>query len=411
MDSTEYVYKIAFIAPACFYYQVPIFRELAAHKNIDLTVYFCSDEALNGRDVARKFNTEAKWGGEEELLKGYHHITLKNYSPFPSYLRWPYGLINLGIWSEIRKNKPDAVVLMSWTNPTWWLATLACKTIGKPFMFLTDTNVQRDLANPWWKDSIKKLLLGRFLFRYAGGFLCSGETNKKLFEYYGVPKHKLFDFAFSWELRDYLTASEDLKSDREKLRAELDIPEDAFVTVYCGRLSKEKCAIDLVAAHHRVKSPRKLLLIVGDGPERAAIEEYIADNDVKAVRITGFQPREDVPKYYAAGDVLVLPSIQEATGAVVNEAMCFGLPVIVSDQVGFGEEFVFPGENGYIFPVGEIDVLAKYIETMIDMPSNQLKRMQDKSHQLISDMAQKDLAGNLVRYMDSIQPNSAKPTG
>jgi len=376
---------------------------LADHKNIDLTVYFCSDESINGLDVAQKFNTKSKWGGEEALLKGYKHKTLKNYSPRPSYLRWPYGLINLGIWGEIRRAKPDAVILMSWTNPTWWIATLACLVSRKPFMFLTDSNVQRDHTNPWWKDFIKKLVLGRLLFRYAGGFLCSGQANKRLFQYYGVPSEKLFDFAFSWELRDYLTASENLKSTRDELRAELDIPEDAFVTLYCGRLSKEKGAIDLVAAHNRVKSPRKLLLIVGDGPERAAIEEYIAINNVQSVRITGFQPRYKVPQYYAAGDALVLPSIQEATGAVVNEAMCFGLPIIVSDQVGFGEDFVIPDKNGYIFPVGEIDVLAKYIETLIDMPKDKLKAMQESSSQLIKDVAKKDLAANIIEYMNSIQ--------
>lgn len=411
MDSTERIYKLAFISPACFYYQVPIFRELARHKNIDLTVYFCSDEAINGRDVARKFNTNARWGGEEELLKGYQHKTLKNYSPFPSYLRWPYGLINIGIWNEIRKTRPDAVVLMSWTNPTWWLAIIACLTFNIPFMFLTDTNVQRDLANPWWKSWIKKLILGRFLFRYAGGFLCSGQANKELYKYYGVPETKLFDFAFSWELSDYLAASTDLKSQRKQLREQFDIPQEAFVTVYCGRLSKEKGAINLLEAHHRVPSPKKFLLIVGDGPERKTLEDFISINRVDSVRITGFQPRDDVPKYYAMGDLLVLPSIREATGAVVNEAMCFGLPVIVSDQVGFGEEFVKPGENGFIFPVGDVDVLAKYIHTMIEMPEEQLKAMQSASFRLISDVAKRDLAGNMVNYMDTILSNPAEATG
>jgi glycosyltransferase involved in cell wall biosynthesis len=411
LDLTERVYKLAFIAPACFYYQVPIFQDLARHKNIDLTVYFCSDEAINGRDIAQKFNTNARWGSEEELMTGYRHKTLKNYSPFPSYLRWPYGLINIGIWNEIRKTKPDAVVLMSWTNPTWWLAIVACISFGIPFMFLTDTNVQRDLANPWWKKWIKKLILGRFLFRYAGGFLCSGQANKGLYHYYGVPETKLFDFAFSWELSDYIAVSADFKSQRQQLRKEFDIPEDAFVTVYCGRLSKEKGTIDLVEAHHRVPSPKKMLLIVGDGPERKSLEEFISVNNVESVRIDGFQPREEVPKYYAMGDLLVLPSIREATGAVVNEAMCFGLPIIVSDQVGFGEEFVKHGENGFIFPVGEINVLAEYIETMINMPRKELEAMQDESFRLISNVAKRDLAGNMVNFMDLIHPKQAKSTG
>ena len=405
MNTKQHVYKLTFIAPTCWYYQVPIFRELAVHENIDLTVYFCSDEALEGRDVSRQYNSDARWGGEQELLNGYQNKTLKNYSPFPSYLRWPYGLINIGIWNELRKNKPDAVVLMSWTNPTWWIAILACAMFRIPFMFLTDTNVQREVENPWWKNWIKKIILGRFLFRFAIGFLCSGKTNERLYEHYGVPSHKLVDFAFSWELADYMAASDRLKGQREQLRVNFGIPEDAFVVMYCGRLSKEKGAIDLLAAYRQVSSPKKMLLVVGDGPERNALDSFISKYNVDSVFITGFQPREEVPKYYAVADLLVVPSIREATGAVVHEAMCFALPVIVSDQVGFGEEFVIPDENGYVYPVGKTEVLAKHIEQIIDMPTNRRQDMMDKSLLLISTVAKKSLSSNLAEYLNSIPPN------
>lgn len=320
-------------------------------------------------------------------------------------------MINVGIWNEVRKTKPDAVVIMSWTNATWWLAIIACMTYGVPYMFLTDTNVRKDRSNQWWKNWVKKLILGRFLFRYAKGFLCSSQANKSHFRSYGVPDNKLFDFAYQWEISDYLAASRDLKSQRKQLRKEFDIPEDAFLTIYCGRLSKEKGTIDLLEAHHRVSSPKKMLLIVGDGPERKSLEDFISSNKVESVRITGFQPRGDVPKYYEMGDLLVLPSLREAAGAVVYEAMCFGLPVIVSDQVGYGEEFVIPGKNGFIFPVREIDVLAECIETMINMPGEELKAMKDESFRLISDVAKRDLANNMVKFMDSVHPRQAKSTG
>ena len=401
MNLTERVYRVVFIAPACFYYQVPIFRELAAHKNIDLTVYFCSDEAIKGGDVLRKFNTKGRWGGEQQLLEGYKQKTLKNYSPFPSYLRWPYGLINIGIWNEIRNARPDVVVLMSWTNPTWWLTMLACLFYRVPFMFLTDTNVERDLGNPWWKSWIKKLILGKFLFRVASGFLCSGRANERLYGYYGVPPEKLISFAFSWELKEYLAGARSLKTQRHSLRSQFGIPEDAFVILFCGRLSKEKGSIDLLEAFHQVSHPKKMLLFVGDGPERQSIEEFISSNEVEAVSITGFQPRDEVPKYYAVSDVLVLPSIREATGAVVNEAMCFGLPVIVSNQVGFSDEFVLPGKNGFIFPVGDVAGLAKYIEMMIELPDEQRQEMMETSLHLVSEVAKKDLAGNMVDYLES----------
>ena len=51
---------------------------------------------------------------------------------------------------------------------------------------------------------------------------------------------------------------------------------------------------------------------------------------------------------------MVLPSKRETWGIVVNEAMCFSFPVLVSSQVGAARDLVHDGENGFIFPSGEV---------------------------------------------------------
>ena len=170
-DGRPSVYKVAIVAPTCFYYQVPLFQALATHPRMDLTVYFCSEEASRGTDVLKKFKTDGIWGVEEELLEGYKYKFLRNYSPWPSYLTTVVGLMNFGIWKEIVTTKPDVVILMSWMNPTWWLAVLACVYKRIPILYLTDQNVQRDLLGPKWKRLIKRLILGRGLFRLTSGFL------------------------------------------------------------------------------------------------------------------------------------------------------------------------------------------------------------------------------------------------
>ena len=144
MTSTRQPYKIMIVAPTCFYYQVELFRELSRHPEIDLTVYFCSPEALNTKEVQQMYNTDSGWGVESELLEGYRYKFLTNYSPFPSYLRSMVGLMNFGIWGEIKRNKPDVVLLMSWMNPVWWLAVLACSVFKVPFLYLTDANVRAE---------------------------------------------------------------------------------------------------------------------------------------------------------------------------------------------------------------------------------------------------------------------------
>ena len=148
-------YKLAIVAPTCFYYQVALFRQLASHPRIDLTVYFCSDEALHARDVNEMYHVDEKWGDESELLAGYRHKFLPNWSPTPSYLKWPYGLMNFSIWKEIKNNKPDFIILMSWMNATWWVAIAACLLYKVPFLYMTDANVQAEMVGPRWKRWLK----------------------------------------------------------------------------------------------------------------------------------------------------------------------------------------------------------------------------------------------------------------
>ena len=155
---------MAIVAPTCFYYQVPLFWALAAHPRIDLTVYFCSDEVLLGHDVLKAYGAEGSWGSEEELLQGYDSKLMRNHSPFATYLSSLVGLVNLGIWGEIRRERPDAVVIMSWMNPTWWLAVLACLRFRIPFLYMTDANVTAESGKNFFISWVKRTVLGKVLF-------------------------------------------------------------------------------------------------------------------------------------------------------------------------------------------------------------------------------------------------------
>ena len=77
----------------------------------------------------------------------------------------------------------------------------------------------------------------------------------------------------------------------------------------------------------------------------------------------------EIGKYYSLADVFVLLSDSETWGVVVNEVMNFGKPVIVSDTVGCGPDLVKQGENGYIFPVGDVEELSKHLDDLSKNPS------------------------------------------
>lgn len=404
MDHKKETYSVAIVAPTTFHYQAPLFRSLAAHPRIDLTVYVCSNEAVNGQEVLRTYKTEGRWGVEDEMLEGYNHKFLRNYSYRGSYLNWPFGLINLGIFGEIRKKRPDVVILMAWTNPTWYLAILACVLFRVPYLYMTDANIQPERSRPWWKRILKRLLLQHLIFQMASGFLSAGTSNDEFYRYYGVPDKKLVPFAFSWGYDRLLDKSAELAVRKNEFRLEMGIPEDEFVLMYCGRLSKEKGTSLLLNAFQIAKPEKTTLLFVGDGDLRESLEDYVEEHHLGSVLFCGFKDRVEIPKIYTVADTLVLPSMSETWGIVVNEAMCFSLPLIVSDQVGSTTDMLRDGYNGFLFSSGDADALAERILRMSRLSKSKQGKMAAGSLALIQNWITRDLGESLVNYIDIIHP-------
>ena len=395
--------KIVIIAPTCFYYQVSLFREIAADPRFDLIVYFCSDEALRAHDAHVMYETDEKWGDEAELLDGFKYEFMLNFSPRASYLKWPFGLMNFGVWNKIGRQKPDAVIIMSWMNLTWWIAILACLRHKAQLFYLTDANIQGESTIPGWKRWIKKLVLGKTLFPKVTGFLCAGFENETLYRSFGVPNDRLIPYAYSWGYDNLLKLSQEALANRGKLRETLGISQYNRVILFCGRLSAEKNPFHLLQAYQKIANENTSLLFVGDGYLRSSLEEYVAEQGLKSVYFVGFQRRTTMPDYYAISDLLVLPSRRETWGMVVNEAMCFGLPIIVSNQVGAGSDLVKDGYNGFKFQAGDITQLAQHIATVVNQSKEEQALMKSHSVDLITKWTDRDLCGSLHKYLDNLE--------
>ena len=112
---------------------------------------------------------------------------------------------------------------------------------------------------------------------------------------------------------------------------------------------------------------------------------YIIDNNVAGVDFFGFQQKESLFNFYNVADVLVMPSKRETWGIVVNEAMCFGLPIITSSKVGAAIDLVKNGLNGFLFESENKKELAEKIELMMNLPREELTLLGINSKKIIMD--------------------------
>lgn len=126
------------------------------------------------------------------------------------------------------------------------------------------------------------------------------------------------------------------------------------------------------------------LVLVGDGPQRQEIEDYVKQHALKNVLMPGFQQKEDIPKFLAVGDIFVLPSISETWGLVVNEAMAAGLPVLVSKGCGCCTDLVREGINGFSFDPSDNNELLGLMQSVVDGKYN-LMSMGEASLDIIKD--------------------------
>jgi glycosyltransferase involved in cell wall biosynthesis len=174
--------------------------------------------------------------------------------------------------------------------------------------------------------------------------------------------------------------------------------------LYCGRFSEEKGTVELIQAYKLVSSPKKALVLVGDGRLRGRMEALMDDDDHSSIYFMGFHNRNKIGKFYALADMLVLPSQKDTWGMVVNEGLCFSLPVVVSDQVGAGADLVIHEKNGYVFHTGDIKELSERISKLIELPEEDRRKMGDESWRLITEWSNRDLPSAFVEIFGSIGP-------
>jgi len=102
-----------------------------------------------------------------------------------------------------------------------------------------------------------------------------------------------------------------------------------------------------------------------------------------SVCFTGFVNQSSIPKYYGMSDVFVLPSLYEPRGAVINEAMAAGLPVIVTNRCGSIGDIVQDGQNAFVYAAGDANALAACMDRLVTHPTLR-QHMGNRSREIIS---------------------------
>jgi glycosyltransferase involved in cell wall biosynthesis len=158
-------------------------------------------------------------------------------------------------------------------------------------------------------------------------------------------------------------------SARRSVRTSLNIPEDAIVFVFVGRLNRDKGLLDLAMAfeEHARCCPQSHLLVVG--PDEEEVAEQMRSRCAGVGNRLHFVGATPTPQaYMAASDVFCLPSYREGFGTVIIEAAAVGVPAIASRIYGIVDAVV-DGQTGLLHPPRDPRALAAAMSRLADDPA------------------------------------------
>jgi glycosyltransferase involved in cell wall biosynthesis len=145
------------------------------------------------------------------------------------------------------------------------------------------------------------------------------------------------------------------KEKAKRIRAQYSILENELIVLYVGRIIPGKGCLELAQAFMQADVPVSRLVIAGDLTEsNSGRNEFIirlreiAEDSRKRIILAGSVPQIEIPAWYQAADLVVVPSLQsEGLPKVITEALVMGKPVLASDRGG-ALELVRPGQNGWL---------------------------------------------------------------
>ncbi len=328
-----------------------LMQEIFPKYGIEFEVLYMAKIEPNRKWVISKdsFNYSYK------IFRGIHPVIGRFFAHF-----------NPGLLIRLLKNDYEIAIIGGMASPTHWLA---------PFFISKNkikiTSIESNLLSTERKSGFGAKLK-RKLLNKADAYQVTGTPQIEYINFFSEKSQdkkfiKLPNLIDEDIFRDQVA---ELKTQKQELRKLFGVDEETQMWVLPARLIEIKGIIPLLELLKGVDNA--YLFILGDGDQRAEIEELIKKENLP-VTLVGFVQQDVVVEYYAAADLFVLPSIKDPSPLTPIEALASGLPLLVSSRIGNLED-VYGTQNGWTFdPLDRIETKKNIINEVLSCTRNQLR--------------------------------------
>lgn len=331
---------------------------------------------------------------DDSFQYDYHYKVLYNKS-LEEVSFWARLSALVKVFNEFRPTILNVTGYFDWAQV---LLMVYAKIKGVKIVLSSESS-SVDNSRSAFKEKIKSLILA-----LPNVFFCFGKSSA---DYLLSLKVKPSQIAVN---NAAVVDEEIIRANYDQAKADPEIRSDIFGKhsfVYVGRLAPEKNLEMLLRAFNNIKAGSNTdswaLVFVGDGPSRTTLENLVQELALQGkVKFAGGWPWHKVPQWLAKSDVLILPSLSEPWGLVVNEAMVCGMPVIVSKKCGCADDLVENGQNGFVFDPehqNELENALLYFTQNID----KIEVMGRHSQRLVQRFVSKNVATEMLQSYAGLQ--------
>jgi len=286
----------------------------------------------------------------------------------------------LELREALARLRPEVVICVGYANTEIHHALHWAVARRIPLVLCSDST-RDDEPRVAWREAIKSKLVSVF-----GAGLVAGARARAYLHDLGMAENLQF---LAWDVVDndyFVWGAATARTNPSVERARLKLPEKYFLCV--ARFVPKKNLARLISAYaqYRAAAGREAwsLVLSGSGPleEELRVGVKVAGVADKVV-FPGFLQYPELPTYYGLAGALVLPSISDQWGLVVNEAMAAGLPVLVSERCGCAADLVEQGFNGFAFDPKDQVQLTRYLTLVATMSAEDRETMGNRSRELV----------------------------
>lgn len=368
--------KVLFLVNIPAPYRIDFFNELG--KYCDLTVLIESKSAEHRN--------------EEWLKKEAVH--------FNSVCLTPKKVLNRTICFDVLdyvKADYDIYVIGVYNTLTSILAMNNLKKHHKKFIISVDGGYIKD-DNPIKKWVKTKLLSG------ATYWLSPSAESDRYLTHYGADINRIRRYNFTSILEKDLIQGKNISTgSKTVLREKLGITERKLI-LSIGRFSYDRGygkGYDILMKLAERMPSEVGIYMVGDDPTEEFLE-WKEKKNLNQVHFIGFKSKEEIADYYKAADLFILLTRGDVWGLVVNEAMCYGLPVIASDKCIAGIELIHNGKNGYVVSLENTEYILSAIDSIFNDDST-AKEYSEYSRNMIQDYTIEKMASQHIEVFEEVQ--------